>query len=55
MSTSDQKPATSEESKPRGSSEVATAPEPKELDALHTEFGDTEIADQVVEKVAAED
>ncbi len=52
MSTSDQKPATSEESKRRGSREVATAPEPKELDALHTEFGDTEIADQVVEKVA---
>lgn len=52
MSISDQKPATTEESKRQRSREVAAAPEPKELDALHTEFGDTEIADQVVEKVA---
>lgn len=28
------------------------APEPKHLDALHTEHGDTTIADQVVEKIA---
>lgn len=52
MSISDQKPATSEEGRRRRSREDATAPKTKEFDALHTEFGDTEIADQVVEKVA---
>ena len=52
MSISDQKSAASEENKSRRSRGDATASVPKELDALHTEFGDTEIADQVVEKVA---
>ena len=42
-------PATTEESKAR---EAANAPEPKPLDALHTAYGDTTIADQVVEKIA---
>ena len=31
---------------------VADAPEPKQLDDLHTEHGDTSIADQVVQKIA---
>lgn len=51
MSTSEQLPSTTEEGKRRDSREV-TGPEPKELDALHTEYGDTMIANQVVEKVA---
>jgi uncharacterized alkaline shock family protein YloU len=43
-------PAATEESKAR---EAANAgPEPKPLDALHTAYGDTTIADQVVEKIA---
>jgi uncharacterized alkaline shock family protein YloU len=43
-------PAAAEESKAR---EAANAgPEPKPLDALHTAYGDTTIADQVVEKIA---
>ena len=37
-----------EESKAR----EAAGPEPKPLDALHTAYGDTTIADQVVEKIA---
>ncbi len=46
-------PTTAEESKARDARREAEAPpEPKELDALHTEHGDTTIADQVVEKVA---
>lgn len=52
MSTNEQIPATTEENRNRKSREVATSPEPKELDALHTEYGDTKIADQVVEKIA---
>ena len=43
-------PATTEESQAREPAHAA--PEPKQLDALHTEFGDTTIADQVVEKIA---
>ena len=43
-------PAAAEESKGR---EAANAgPEPKQLDALHTAYGDTTIADHVVEKIA---
>src|SRR4029453_5751777 len=43
-------PAAAEESKAR---EAANAgPEPNPLDALHTAYGDTTIADQVVEKIA---
>ena len=43
-------PAATEESKAR---EVADAgPEPKQLDALHTAYGDTTITGQVVEKIA---
>ena len=43
-------PAATEESKAR---EAASAgPEPKPLDALHTAYGDTTIADHVVEKIA---
>lgn len=48
-------PATTEENKARDarkSAEAEQAPEPKQLDALHTEHGDTTIADQVVEKIA---
>ncbi len=41
-------PATTEERE----QVVDTAPEPKKLDALHTEHGDTMIADQVVQKIA---
>lgn len=52
MSISENMPSTTQESKNRQSREDALAPEPKELDALHTEYGDTKIADQVVEKVA---
>lgn len=51
MSTSEQLPSTTEESRRHDSREV-TAPAPKELDALHTAYGDTAIANQVVEKVA---
>jgi uncharacterized alkaline shock family protein YloU len=43
-------PATTEESKAREAAHAA--PEPRQLDALHTEYGDTTIADQVVEKIA---
>jgi uncharacterized alkaline shock family protein YloU len=43
-------PATTEESKAREAANAA--PEPRQLDALHTEYGDTTIADQVVEKIA---
>ena len=42
-------PATTEESKAR---EAGNAAESKQLDALHTEYGDTTIADQVVAKIA---
>lgn len=42
-------PAATEQSKAR---EATNAPEPKPLDALHTAYGDTTIADQVVEKIA---
>lgn len=52
MSTTDQLPATSEENKAREARESAAAPEAKELDALHTEHGDTLIADEVVSKLA---
>lgn len=52
MSTSDNTPSTTQESENRQSREAASTPEPKELDDLHTEYGDTTIADQVVEKVA---
>jgi uncharacterized alkaline shock family protein YloU len=43
-------PATTEESKAREAANAA--PEPKQFDALHTAYGDTTIADQVVEKIA---
>ncbi len=52
MSTTTQLPTTGEEAKVRNAAEEAAAPEPKVLDALHTEHGDTTIADQVVEKIA---
>ena len=42
-------PATTEESKAR---EAGNAAESKQLDALHTAYGDTSIADQVVAKIA---
>jgi uncharacterized alkaline shock family protein YloU len=42
-------PATTEESKAR---EAGNAAEPKQFDALHTAYGDTSIADQVVAKIA---
>lgn len=42
-------PGTTEEDNARQESQ---APEPKQLDALHTEHGDTTIAGQVVEKLA---
>lgn len=42
-------PGTTEENQTR----AAVQAEPKQLDALHTEHGDTTIADQVVEKIAA--
>lgn len=44
-------PATAEEQKARPSVEE-TAPEPKKLGPLHTEHGDTTIADTVVQKIA---
>lgn len=50
--TPGQLPKTAEEQKQADRSAEAKAPEPKQLDALHTEFGDTTIADQVVEKIA---
>ena len=43
-------PAATEESKAREAADAG--PEPKQLDALHTAYGDTTIADQVVEKIA---
>lgn len=53
MSTSDQLPATSEENSARESRKSANAaPDEKELDALHTEHGDTMISDEVVQKLA---
>ncbi len=52
MSANVQVPTTTEENKNKQSREADAAPETKELDALHTEYGDTKIADQVVEKVA---
>ena len=45
-------PVTTEENKAREAREQAQVAEPKALDALHTEHGDTTIADQVVEKLA---
>lgn len=52
MSTTDQLPATSEENRAREARRDAQEPEPKELDALHTEHGDTTISDEVVQKLA---
>ena len=43
---------TTEENRAREAREQAQVAEPKTLDALHTEHGDTTIADQVVEKLA---
>lgn len=45
-------PATTEETKAQNAADEAKAPEPKQLDALHTEYGDTSIANTVVEKIA---
>ncbi|SDU89809.1 Uncharacterized conserved protein YloU, alkaline shock protein (Asp23) family [Microlunatus sagamiharensis] len=45
-------PQTAEERKAAEAKAVADAPEPKHLDALHTEHGDTTIADGVVAKIA---
>ena len=45
-------PQTAEERKAAQAKAVADAPEPKQLDALHTEHGDTTIADGVVAKIA---
>jgi uncharacterized alkaline shock family protein YloU len=52
MTDTAQLPVTTEENRAREAREQAQAPEPKVLDALHTEHGDTTIADQVVEKLA---
>ena len=53
MSTPTALPVTAEEAKAREAKAAADAPpEPKQLDALHTEHGDTTIADAVVEKIA---
>lgn len=51
-STPGQLPKTPEEQKQADKAAEANTPEPKQLDALHTELGDTTIADQVVEKIA---
>lgn len=45
-------PSTAEESKAQAAKVEADAPEPKRLDDLHTEHGDTTIGDSVVEKIA---
>lgn len=50
--TSGQLPKTTEEQKAADAAAEENAPKPKQLDALHTELGDTTIADQVVEKIA---
>lgn len=50
--TRGQLPKTAEEQNQADRAVEASTPEPKQLDALHTEFGDTTIADQVVEKIA---
>ncbi|MEO7060899.1 MAG: Asp23/Gls24 family envelope stress response protein [Lapillicoccus sp.] len=47
-----QLPKTTEEQRQADQAAEAHQPEPKQLDALHTEHGDTTIADQVVEKIA---
>lgn len=44
-------PVTGEEAKAHQAKNEADAPEPKQLDDLHTEHGDTTIADTVVEKI----
>lgn len=44
-------PVTGEEAKAHRAKAEADAPEPKQLDDLHTEQGDTTIADTVVEKI----
>lgn len=50
---SGQLPKTAEEQKQADkAAEANQPPQPKQLDALHTELGDTTIADQVVEKIA---
>jgi uncharacterized alkaline shock family protein YloU len=45
-------PKTAEEQKSADKAAEAKTPQPKQLDALHTEHGDTRIADQVVVKIA---
>lgn len=45
-------PVTGEEAKAAEAGAEAQTPEPKQLDALHTEHGDTTIAESVVEKIA---
>ncbi len=51
--TSSQLPKTTEEQKAADKAAQDNQPQPpKQLDALHTELGDTTIADQVVEKIA---
>jgi uncharacterized alkaline shock family protein YloU len=45
-------PQTAEERKAAAAKDAAQTPEPKTLDALHTEHGDTTIADTVVAKIA---
>ena len=45
-------PQTAEERQAAEARAVADAPQPKQLDALHTEHGDTTIADSVVAKIA---
>ncbi|MEO7751903.1 MAG: Asp23/Gls24 family envelope stress response protein [Terracoccus sp.] len=54
VATSGQLPKTTEEQKAadQAAAQEQKAQEPKQLDALHTELGDTTIADQVVEKIA---
>lgn len=52
MATNAKLPATVEEQEKAAQAAEAQAPEPKEYDELHTELGDTTIADNVVQKIA---
>ncbi len=52
LSSASSLPKTTEEQKAADKAAESSTAQPKQLDALHTEHGDTEIADQVVEKIA---
>ncbi|MGB7449800.1 MAG: Asp23/Gls24 family envelope stress response protein [Ornithinimicrobium sp.] len=52
MSTIDQTPASTHENTPSANQASSSQEEPKQLDALHTEHGDTMISDEVVQKLA---